>query len=650
MGRVIRFELRRNATLLSIICLMVFVVLAVGILQIGIENHKTDLKEQIEFVNIEMKKVERYINYHQYGAFGFRRLLESSPLMAMFENSTALDDLDAFIDNSVRLKLGKNEIGKGVFERPTGGTLDFSWYILVFGGIFVSIWGFFTFRNREYLRFLISFSSDKNVFAGIILARIILLIISLAILLAAARLQFLLNNIKLTAGEISGIAISLLTAAVVLAFLLTFAAAFGTNENWIKGALKAGVFFLAVVFLWPETLNLSISRIAAVNLKSSYKLEVQKIEKLMAFERESYEYSNRFDTKEEKIEADRRMGEKWWDSEFQKIEKMEAEMMEKTRKYAQKFHLWSIFNPVTLYKSTNNELSSRGYNAYMHFYQDGQEKQKGFLRYFLDKKRYESYTKVEPYLSKEELVVSSKSSLPKYFLAGLILSLFYIGLAVFFSYFRLKNFLFYAPDKVNTSDKINLDLRTGNYVALTFLREGFLNRFLNVLYGRPKGFNGKVSINGKNIVTNNEKKSFAYLPNPDKIPGAIKTGAFISCLGRLLGLSKENIKELKVEFSEVINRRFNVLEKQVKATLMFRAVRLTNIKTYVFHDFFKNIYDKAKLQLIRQIEALKSDDVLIVDIVTGSWLDAPDPDYHAIISYEDSEYRQNTPKTYDLLP
>jgi ABC-type branched-subunit amino acid transport system ATPase component len=604
MFRIIKIEFNRHLNRWTIAAMLVFLLLGTIILQVGIDKHKIDLKHQEEFINTEMKKVLRYINYHQVGIFGFRRLLEPIPLAAAFYNSITLNELLAFIDNGVRLKHMELKVGKNLFEKPFGGSLDLSWYFLIFGSLAISAWGFFALRNIQFLRYLMNFTGEKNVYWGIILARIIMIFLFLAAAFLLYRLQYLINGMGLDFNEITGLLTFFLMTALVWVFFLGLSTACGAIRDWRIGAVILGVLWILLVLIWPEVLSVIVSKKAAATMKSAYKHEIRKIEKLMEFEKEAFEYSGRYKTREEKIEADKRMGEKWWDKDFKEIEKLEAEMFEKTREIARSFQSWNIFNPVTHYKSVNNELSSRGYNAYLEFYRENQEIHKGFLRYYLDKKRYESYTKVVPYLSKEQLVSRSKVSLPAYFVPGLILNLAIIAGVLFLAYLRFNRSLFPVPEKGVTTENAVFTLTKGMIFGLIMYCLNLKNQFLNVFYGCFKEFRGKITIDGQNIVTR-EKKRFVYIPCPSRIYNATR-------IRHLLSLASK----VSVPGIDIKKKVFGDLKDLEKARLLLAIAQSIKTGIIILDDFAEGLAsDFEYTEIVREI---KSDDNLIISLSSNN--------------------------------
>lgn len=617
MGGIIKLEINRNVTRWIILGILIFIIFSIVILQLGISKYKTGLKQNQEFIEVESRKIQRYINYMQFGIYGFRRLLVSSPLMAMFFNSTSLTELQSFIDSGVRLKFSKPEIGKNVFERPTGGTLDFSWYLLIPASLIVMPWGFFSFRPREYLWSLMGYTKDANVYWGIMLGRILIVFTVLALTTVIIYFQYLVNGITLSGPEILSLLVFLLTSMIVLVFLLGISAGLGAVENWVKGGIIAFCSWFILVMLWPEILNTVFSKKAEANMKSIYKHEMQKTEKLMEFEKEALKHTGRYETIPEKIESDRRMAEHYWENVYKNIEKLDLEMLNQTEENARGFHFWSIFNPVTFYKSTNNELSSNGYNTYILFYKENQKIQKGFLRFYFDKRFYENYSKVEPYLKEGENIFTASPSLPAYFWGGLVVGFLYIVFSLGFSYYRFHKQVYPLPKKTKAFIKnISIALRKGKIVTLNVHIPEFVLQLLNALWGKSNKCFVLVTLDGKNF-TEMKNIDFAYLPETSKIPGTIKVGTFVSTVGNLLKPGKEKIRALKEELGEeILNRRFKEINAMTKARVLFKLALLKQADIYIFHDFLNELPTFNTTDMMDDLKELKSQGVIFVDLIS----------------------------------
>ncbi|MCP4154412.1 MAG: hypothetical protein GY757_42200 [bacterium] len=539
---VIKLEIKRNLNKFSIAGILLFVLLTTLLIQFGISKYKSHYPKGQDFKIIEQQKVQRYINYMQYGSYGFLVKQEPSPLYALFYNSTTFSELITFIDNGVRLKIKKPQIGKIIFEKPTGSFLDFSWFLLVLSNIIVSIWGFRTFRNKEYLCFVEHASNSKRVLLGILTGRIIVILTILSLILCTTWLQFLINGIGFAGTGLTLLPVSFLAAALVSILILLISAICGCVKKTIIGGTILSLSWFIIIFLLPEMLALISEKTLAVNIKGLYKHELQKTDILMAFEKKALQNTGRYTSIPEKKESDKKAAEEYWNIQFKQIESLENEMIKNTGTNTKRFHYLSIFSPVTFFKSVNNELSSRGYNGYMAFYRYCKKHQKGFLHYYLKKRFSGNYGRVEPYLAPGENIFAAKSSWPAYFYEGLALNIFYL---IFF--FRLT---LYISQKAllkpgGTVKDLQLDMESGQFNFLLTGDTGLKNQALNFFQGQGDTY-VEAGIDGAPIAD----KGFIYLPDPAKLPGNITPNLLnLFLLGKLPEQGME-LWEILFEFAE----------------------------------------------------------------------------------------------------
>lgn len=149
----------------------IFTLIAWFILQIGIDRYKLDLKDRTDFVEVEEKKIDQYVTFWQYGAYGLRILTCQPALSALSNNNQSLQSLKVFFDNRVNLKIYKSLIGKGIFKSTVTAQLDLSWFIIIIGSGLALAWGYQSFRNKPYLQYLANFTGEGNVYLGVVLAR-----------------------------------------------------------------------------------------------------------------------------------------------------------------------------------------------------------------------------------------------------------------------------------------------------------------------------------------------------------------------------------------------------------------------------------------------------------------------------------------------
>ncbi|MCK5059124.1 MAG: ABC transporter permease subunit, partial [Candidatus Aminicenantes bacterium] len=417
MGKFIGIELRKeiNKTILLILILFILSVLFLNFVEMGKIEKINNIKD--EFVINENQKIENYYSYRQYGWAGFKMLFITSPIGAVF-NSTALDNLQSANDIGVRLDINNLKKGGYVFKRG----IDLYRYLMVFLCCLALGFGWFSFRNRKYIKLLLSTRSKSKfiVYCSILIARTIIVFLSICILTLCLIMQFYLMGINISGSEIVIIKIMLNTFLFMIFFLLS-----GAFLGFIKSASKSGItaliFVLIIFFLWPNFFYLLFSIKAENEMISVYRTETEKTKVFHEFEKMRIEYIK---DKEDKIKASKELSNKFLNEGT--VNRLENDLIDKTKKNIKQFHLWSIFNPVTFYESAVNEICGSGLNEYQRFWQENLDKKKEFSKYIIEKMFQRQTGKIEPFLSGDDYIFYSKPTYPHYFGFGLLVQILYI--------------------------------------------------------------------------------------------------------------------------------------------------------------------------------------------------------------------------------
>jgi len=614
MKKFLKLEVSRQVNRRNIILMAVFMFLALVIHQVAIEKYERDLRTKSEFIDLEILKVESYKNYHQYAEYGLKMIMVPSQISSIFNQSSTLLNIQTIIESKTKLDLNKPEFGLNLFDKPTGGNLDLSWFVLVIGSLLALAWGLDTFRNTQYLKLCLNFCTPRAVYCGVILARVILLTVFMLILGVLACGQFYVNGIDLTKNDLLSICYFLLIGLIMMVFFLVLGSLFGIagSKSW-RFVIPVLLWF-SLVILWPELLTLVFPGKGYNKMDSVYQHEREKLNILIKFENTASKYvlAEYKKSREEGVRADKEMSERYWNQEYPKICALDAGAIGDTRKMAENFHLLSIFNPSTFYKSVNNELSSKGYNGYTAFYDNDMKIHKGFLRYYIDKKYQPLTGKVEPYLKGEEYVFYAKSSLPAYFIQGIALNVFYILIFLAFSYYRFKKSLFFSPVKSGTFDQVNLDFKPGNHYHLGIDQKDFSYRLYGVLSGKEGP--GHITIDKEKITG---KCKLVYLPGLSHIPGDIRVKALISLACASFNLSEDQEKELldKLSAQDIGGRYFKdlSLSKQAVFLLMLTGYRKPDV--YFFDEFFFKLPHETIIEILDNVlDKFKQSGSLIIEV------------------------------------
>jgi hypothetical protein len=450
--------------------------------QIGIAKYEREKIRCIDFSNIEYKKIQRYINYPQYGIYGFRMILKSRPISALFFNSNPFNELVGYIDNGVRIDNYESKTSPKIYIKATGGFIDFSWIMTILGSLVISTWGLFTFRDVEHIENLKNFTSLKKVRIGIIFLRSIFVLMFFVFIGITIYVQYFLNGISLSTKEIIGIIIYLSLLFFTLLFFLIISSLFGKIKKLFIACITVGILWVLFAFLLPELLSICFTFKIEDSMKSEYNHELNKTEILMDFEKEAYTVSKRHETKSEKIESDKKYLEKYKKTEFPILINLEKSRLNKVRDQVRDLHFWASIFPVTFLKSITNEISSRGYQAYLDFYNKNRVLQADFFIFYSDHVYSDSYGKVTPFLQKGENVITSQVKVPNYFLLGFLILVLYIMVFFFLSVVDIdvSSSRYHLPKDVDTElmkGKLNYFLTKDN-----MLKRALLNHFTDYWY------------------------------------------------------------------------------------------------------------------------------------------------------------------------
>lgn len=589
-------ETRRSFTKRLITVLLVFLVFSITVLQSGIRRYKQEIRQSLEFGELQEKRIFQVKDIDNLTIRGLNTLSNSSPIIAIFSSSVPFKLLQSYINAAEIMKIDSPHYGKSVFENDSYKNIDLSWLILILGSLLALGWNFSSFRNTEYIKFLLSFARPIQVFLGIILARVFILTLYLAFLTAVIIGQFLLNGIGLNGADILAILTFGLISLLVSVLFLIAGALIGIIKNTSRAIVTAFVCWLCLIFLFPIVSNEIFSSQAISQTKSLYRHEIQKLEIILKHYYTAGKEISNLKSISEKMDAVKKWNELYWSSTFRQIETLETEMMSGIKDQAERLYLMNVFTPVSFYSSVNNELSSRGYNFLIDFYKYVQGKQKGFVRYYFDH-IFDDYSKIEPFMKKEDYVFQSRPSLPKYFGLGLLINTLYIVLALFLSFFFFKKSVWVKPERPRVYGKVNLSFKKGKSYLFKQTAPDLADRIYSVLKGHPESYSGGVSIDGQKLVKGKEL-DFIYLPDPEKLCGDMKVGNYVRLIGGLTGTGHLELDKLMKENEAIADKKFAELPRLDKMLLLAKLVSLKKSKTLLMVDFMIMLEEDADISNI----------------------------------------------------
>ena len=419
-------------------------LLSLYFVQVGHSNYKNIIENREEFRNIEQLKVKQYINYNQYGSYGFRVLFIPSPLSIYFVNTSTISGLTANVDSGERLNIYNSfKEGRTLFADKGGGFKDFSGIMLLLGGLLVLYLGYESFIHRDYLSFMCGFIDYKRLFFSTVLSRVFIIIFLFLLNAGISLILLEINGFQFSGGEYAHFFTYLATLVLVLVFFFALGTIAGSLKSGFAGFVMVIISWFVLVFLFPGIVN-SITSRKADNIVSNYKLELQKLKSLMDFERQSFDELG--STTKDNIDAVRKSVEDFLEKGFPKIHAFEERLRDEMEENIRYFEFLSSLFPSTFYLSAGNEISSKGYENFILFFDYIRELKKKFFRFYLDHRFYsddpfDAPKRVESFIKGNENLFHAKSRTPRGFTRGVVLTLVYIIGLFIISYYRFKQSL-----------------------------------------------------------------------------------------------------------------------------------------------------------------------------------------------------------------
>jgi len=636
--RLIKFEAGRHQTRMILAVVLIMVLLSGLVLQLGINQYRQEIKQTIEFQNNEKKNLERFQDLASYGLNGILILSRSANLIPLFYNSGDFLFTEGLIDSFYKLRLNKPQTGKVLFAGNQKGEFDLAWVILIFGSMASLVWGFYAFRDKAYIKFLMNFASPFQVYLGIILARILILLAVTIIEGGVMIAQFSLNGIRLGTSDFTGLAVFLLMGFFLAIFFLFIGSIIGTFKKSLKGWIILFVFWIILSFIFPLlTLNV-VTNISSNSINSQYSSEFFKlnmiIEQQKTFNKEIKKYKN---LAEIKIMM-KKLIDIYWLKGYKEIERLDLEMIASIERNARFYHLMSIFTPVTFYNSVNNEISSRGYNFIVSFYKYLQDKQKKFVRYYLDHVFDRDIASVEPFMKDSEYIFQARSGLPAYFWLGLLINLGYLSLSFFLSYRAFIKAVFPKPVDAEAFSAMDLFIFWHKHYLYRQDIEEATAQFFNIFYGKPQNYGSKILIDARDLV-DGERKSFIYIPAPANMPGDMKAGALLELIIGLLKLPPDETTKIKKRLEPVLDSSLNSIGKVQQINFMLDLARLKKARIYILDDLFREV-DALEAENI--CPRLKKEAELVIEFDPGK--------YPSHASFDHMYNVRKTGSMYDARP
>lgn len=606
---IFAFEFKRFFTKRNIIIIFLFLVFSLLFSQDGITHYKSGLNGKEKFQEFERIKITKFINYSQYGGYGFRMLFIASPVSIFFSDSCVVPDMTSYVDSGERLKIYESLKGKNVFEQKKSGFTDFSGFLLFFGTLLIIFYGYESFRKEDYLKFLAAQASPGKVFLSVLVSRTVLIFLVILVLTVLSNLLVLINGIPMQL--IPCLLYFLPIIFLVNVFFLVLGSCISAIRSSIAGILTVIICWFFLLFFFPTAVN-RYTALRSSQITPVYELEMKKLEIVMNFEKYTIEKAGTFDYGKEVTDTDRELMQKYWDNQFKQIEALEDKMQEEMKENINIFQDLSIAFPTTFYQSVTNELSSRGYKNLLEFYLQVLELKRKFVKFIIDKIYFENFSEVESFVKTTENIYNARPGLPINFHWGILVTLGWIALLTTLSYYNFKRILYKEPDKkFPYPEQEAVKLKGPGYKVLRVHGIDIARRVYNLLSGKRskktvKGFSDKLYIENTDIARGPGQFSFAYLCCPEAIPGDIKVKHLVILVLRLSGFPK-NERSLFLEnpdISPYLKKTFGQLELDEKSRVLLSLLSIIKKDIFVINNLCRGVPEEVFAALDREMREL----------------------------------------------
>ncbi|MCP4221246.1 MAG: hypothetical protein GY765_41855, partial [bacterium] len=351
-------------------------------------------------------------------------------------NAGAFDSLVSNVDTTERLNIYQNLKSKCLFSEKSGGFMDFSGIMCLLGCFLALLYGFDTFRREDYLKFLADISKPKVLYASVLISRLILLNVFFTALAGFSVVWMMINGIQVLSVYFFWFILVLLLVAT---FFFAVGTVIGCMKNKSAGFILMGVSYFAFMFLIPWAVN-KLVYISAADISSNYKLELDNLKQMMAFENRAFNQVGVWKSGDIAPENVKRLVKGVLENEYEKFREKEEGLKNEILGNVKYYHTLASFFPVSFYLSVNKEMGSQGLLNFIDFHTYSHRLKYRFVNFYVLKKFYskQEQTGVETFIKGNCNLFYGKNRLPFKFIRGVFLTMLYI-LMLFGVGFRMFN-------------------------------------------------------------------------------------------------------------------------------------------------------------------------------------------------------------------
>jgi len=577
-----------------------------------IDDHKTLGR------NTETNYLKEFSNYRNYIIYGIRVELLPPPLSILYCNTGFPLGATSHFNGAVQFDLYNSIKGKDFIKTRNSNFSDFANVFAMLGALLLLIYGFDTFRQTEYLKFLITLVGRRKTFLFLVTTRFLLIGLFFGFVAFANLLLIKVLGFGVSLHDFSRFAGYFALWLVIALFIFCVGILLGTIRSKAAGIIAIGTAWIVLALIQPAVIS-KVGAMYSNRIESNYRIDKKKWTYFTNFEKRIRKEMTHITAEKMRTDIGRKFIESFFQNELKQTLLIDREIEKQMRKSVDFIQGISSLSPLTFYISISDSLSGKGYEAVVDFHHICQELKKQFCLFYKQKEFYSKDKQIESFIKGDEDIYITESKFPAYTWAGVGVHFLYAFILCFIAYGRYiklvmnpaKEDIYKANPK--SSFKDTLELKTGGNYALRVNENRFIDFLYSALSGYKSGesakyFTGpnKIIFDNKDIIENPTELDFLYLCKPLLIPGDIRAGDFIDFLASASGLTKQEREGLYKEtgYKEIKRNRFNELSREKRFEVVSMAARVKGYKLYVIDNSSNDLPIQACERLMTLIDDL----------------------------------------------
>jgi hypothetical protein len=588
-------------------------LLALYFVDKGIVENKNQPQKVENFKQTQKNYFNKITNYDGYSRDGVTMLYVPAPISVLSRKTATPPDLTAKVDSVVTLRINDNMKGRSLIARLFFGRIDFAVIVLIWLTLLALYYGYETFYHSGYIKFLSSGASPLRVSVSISAARYLVFASGFLLLFAGLLVFIKIRGIAFSASDYTGCVLFLLAGLGLMLVFFALGCIFSIYRSKKGYSFLIFILWLLLVFAVPGAI-VTAHEDKFPDANRDFKTALDKFETVIDFEVESDQKHGEFDRKN--IESERKLIEIYWKKVYPKIESLELGLKDEVKEGISGIRRWGVWFPTTFFMMTCDDVSSCGYDNYLAFFDYAVEMMRKFVRFWIQRVFYHDPKQLVNFIKGDENIYRARSRVPGYFVGGMTVTLGWGFILLLICYFLANRALYPLSKDPGAFAQFEMKLHRGKKHAIRCYYPGFVDQFLNVFYGKNRGLNWKLLLEGKNIA-GGEKFNLLYLPNPIEFPIDLKVKHLLYLFKRFFGLSKEKVKKaVEIIGKSKLEKRLSDLELSERCRVVLILAGLTVRSVYILKDFLFKIPPEHRGELSELASQLQRPDSLLIDLVT----------------------------------